>query len=343
MVQQEFKSKVNYIIYVTLFVISLIAVFAIAPEVFLLVFAGILVSVFLLSLRDLLMKLTKLSPGIALTIVILTLTVVTTLTWVAVAPSIAEQFDELVKEIPKTFSSFQERLESYSWGKYLIDNVDSEKILKSQDVVGFKGFGGALSGLMGMVGNIVVILFIGLYGAADPKLYKKGLLSLIPPTKRKRIDEVMSELFETLKWWLVGQFFSMTVIGISTTIGLALLGVPLAFILGLIAATFTFIPNIGPVLAAVPAILLGLTIDPKVALYVTALYLGTQTVESYFLTPLVQQKTIDLPPALILATQVLFGLTLGMMGLALAAPLTAVIIVTTKMLYVDDYLGGSDK
>lgn len=335
---KEFKQKFKYALTLSLFTLSMIAIFVIAPDVFLLVFAGLLVSIFLIGLRDLGVKYLKLSNNISLGLVILLLVAITVITSARVAPNIAEQFDELTKEIPKTLTTLQKKIEKYSWGQNLLKNVEPEKIMKSSELP-VKGFGGALSGVFEFFGNIVVILFIGLYGAADPKLYKNGFLKLIPPANRKRMEEVLDENFETLKWWLVGQFFSMTVIGISTTIGLMMLDVPLAFILGVIAALFTFIPNIGPIAAAVPAILLSLTIDPKVALYVVILYLGTQTVESYFLTPLVQQKTIDLPPVLILATQILFGMTLGILGLAVAAPLTAVAIVATKMLYIEDHLG----
>ena len=124
-----------------------------------------------------------------------------------------------------------------------------------------------------------------------------------------------------------------------TTIGLWLLDVPLALVLGLIAALFTFIPNIGPILSAIPAVLFGLTVSPQQALYVGLLYGGIQVVESYLLTPLVQRKTIELPPALTLAAQVLLGVTFGGLGVALAAPLTAVTVVGTRMLYVEDALG----
>lgn len=127
-------------------------------------------------------------------------------------------------------------------------------------------------------------------------------------------------------------------IGFFTTIGLWLLDIPLALILGLIAAILTFIPNIGPILALAPAVLFGLTVSPEQALYVTLLYISIQAVESYVLTPLVQRKTIELPRALTLATQVFLGVSLGGLGVALATPLTAVGVVATKMLYVEDGL-----
>jgi hypothetical protein len=113
----------------------------------------------------------------------------------------------------------------------------------------------------------LIIFFVGLYGAIEPGVYKRGFLYLIPPERRGQIAQVISECNETLKWWLIGKFFGMAVIGVFTTAGLWLLDVPLAFILGLIAALFTFIPNLGPILAAFPAVLLGMTVSPEQALY----------------------------------------------------------------------------
>ena len=128
----------------------------------------------------------------------------------------------------------------------------------------------------------------------------------------------------------------MTIIGVLTTVGLWIMGIPLALALGIIAAIFTFIPNIGPVLSAIPAVLLGLIDSPQQALYIAALYVGIQTVESLMITPLIQRKTVSLPPALTLSAQVLLGVILGGLGVALATPMAAAALVLTRMLYVDD-------
>ena len=133
----------------------------------------------------------------------------------------------------------------------------------------------------------------------------------------------------------------MIIIGVLTAVGLWLLGVPLALTLGLLAALLTFIPNIGPILAVVPAALLALLQSPTRALYVVLLYLGIQTVESYLLTPLMQKRTVSLPPALTIFAQVLMGILVGRIGLVLATPLTAALFVLVKMLYVEDILGDS--
>lgn len=138
-----------------------------------------------------------------------------------------------------------------------------------------------------------------------------------------------------LRWWLVGKLLSMSIVGLLTTAGLWLLGVPLALAFGLIAAALTFVPNIGPVLSVVPPALLALTDEPRVAAYVVALYVGIQTVESYAITPIIQRRTVSLPPALTITAQVALGFLVGALGVAVATPLTAAVMTIVRVLYVE--------
>jgi len=161
----------------------------------------------------------------------------------------------------------------------------------------------------------------------------------VPLPARPRAREVLAELKRTLGWWLLGRLCSMLVIGTATGVGLRLLGVPLALTLGLIAALLSFVPYIGPILAALPAVLIGLTQGPLQAFHVLLFYVGLQTLESYLFTPLVQRRAIALPPALQLAAQVLAGVLFGVIGLALATPLTAAGQVLVRMIYVEGMLG----
>lgn len=134
----------------------------------------------------------------------------------------------------------------------------------------------------------------------------------------------------------------MIVIGVLTAIGLWLLGVPMAVTLALIAALLTFIPNIGPILAVVPAALLALLQSPMQVVYVCLLYFGIQTFESYLLTPLVQRRTVSLPPALTIFAQVLAAVLLGGLALSLATPMAAALVVLVRMLYLEDVLGDRE-
>jgi predicted PurR-regulated permease PerM len=161
----------------------------------------------------------------------------------------------------------------------------------------------------------------------------------VPIAKRTRTRAVLDAIGHALRWWLIGRVFSMAVVAAGTALGLYLLGVPLAITLGLIAGLLDFVPTIGPILATVPAALVALLQSPLQVLYVVLLYVAVQLVEGYLLTPLVQRYTIALPPVLTIVGVVLLGVLLGGLGLILAAPLTIVLFILVKMLYIEDVLG----
>ena len=191
---------------------------------------------------------------------------------------------------------------------------------------------------LGAVANVVVILAIGIYAAADPRTYVDNFIRLFSTNKRERIREVLYEVHHTLQRWLVGRVASMAVIGVLTTIGLSLLGVPLALTLGLLAAFLEFVPYVGFVISIVPAAMLGLLEGPTTALYVVLLYIGIQLFESYILTPLVEQRAVSIPPALTITVQLIFGVLVGAVGLLFATPLTAAIMVLVENFYIEDTL-----
>jgi predicted PurR-regulated permease PerM len=116
-------------------------------------------------------------------------------------------------------------------------------------------------------------------------------------------------------------------------------GVPLAPTLGVIAGVLNFIPNFGPIIAAVPAILIALMKGPGLALYTGGVYLVVQMVDGYILTPLVDRRSVELPPVLTISAQLLLGVLFGFVGLLVASPLTATGMILVKMLYIEDVLG----
>jgi predicted PurR-regulated permease PerM len=187
--------------------------------------------------------------------------------------------------------------------------------------------------------SAVIVLFVGLYLAFDPDTYRRGVLRLVPKRHRRRGAEVLGVVGYTLQWWLFGQLIAMLVVGTVMGVGLAVLGVPLALALGVLAGLLEFIPTFGPILAFIPALLLAFQQGTDTALWVLGLYAVLQTGEAYLLTPLIQQRAVHLPPVLTIAAQVFLGTTLGPLGLLVAVPLVAVILVLVKMLYVEDKLG----
>lgn len=158
------------------------------------------------------------------------------------------------------------------------------------------------------------------------------------PVTALRLREVFYESYYTLGSWLKGKFLSMLVVGILTYVGLLLLDFPIPIVLALIAMALTFIPNLGPALAMVPAVLLGFMEGPERALHAIILYIGIQLFETYLITPFIDQKAVSLPPALTLFWQILLGMFLGAIGLILATPFLVVILVFINELYIKDYV-----
>ncbi len=310
-----------------------------AVNVLLLVFAGVLLAVLLRALAGFADEHTPLSGGWALAAVVLALLALLGLAGWLLLPIISGQFGQLVEQLPRAVARLRQRIESYRWGQLLLAQAPAPGPLAGSSGSLFSRVTGTFSVALDVVVDIVVILFVGLYLAADPRLYTQGLFRLVPIAARPRAREVQHALGATLRWWLLGQIFSMTVIGVLTTLGLWLIGVPLAVVLGILAGLLEFIPTFGPVMAAVPAVLLALVDSPIQALYVIILYVAIQAIESYLLLPLVQQRTVDLPPVITITSVVLLGTIFGFLGLLLATPLAAAALVLVRMLYVEDVLG----
>ncbi len=333
----DYRNVIWYAAKVATLLLLLIAVLYLASEVLLLVFAGILVAVFLTALAQWVQGKTGIPYTGALGLVSLSIVAMLSATGYFAAPSVTRQMDELTQRLPRSVERVREQIEAYPWGKRLLSETKDEQALGGTRNI-FSRATGAVSSVLGFIGSFLIVLFIGVFAAVEPSTYRRGVLLLAPPERRDRMGEVLSGVVVTLQWWLIGKFISMAIIGVLTTAGLWILGIPLALALGIIAALFTFIPNIGPLLSAIPALLLGLMDSPQQALYIGALYVGIQTVESYMITPLIQRKTISLPPALTLSSQVLLGVIFGGLGVALATPMTAVALMATRMLYVNDAL-----
>ncbi|HZU36547.1 MAG TPA: AI-2E family transporter, partial [Gemmataceae bacterium] len=226
----------------------------------------------------------------------------------------------------------------YQWGQ-TVTQAGSKAATKLTGGGSFSAVLNVVSGVANFLIGVLVIVFVGIFGAAEPRLYRAGVLHLVPAKHRPRAGEAVDAVMFNLRWWLLGQVFLMIVIGISTAVGLWIIGVPLALTLGIIAGIFEMIPYAGPWLSAVPALLLALLISPWHVIGVAVLYLCLHLLEGYVLLPLVQRQSVLLPPALTLVMQVLLGELLGFMGLFVAAPLTVAGVVLLKMLYVEDTLG----
>jgi predicted PurR-regulated permease PerM len=311
-------------------------VVVLASDVFLLLFAGILVAVMLRGLAARLASHTRLSPHGALGCVGAALLLAIVLLAVVIGPRLTAQADALANTIPEAVSTLKAQVSQMPVLDHVLDALPPATTLLSErgDVLGkITGF---FSTTFGAAANVLIVIAVGAYLAVDPALYIRGVAHLFPRHRRAQVADVMHALGSTLGWWLASKAVSMAVIGVLTGMGLWLLGIPMPATLGVITALVTFIPNIGPILSVIPAALVALLAGPMAVLYVILLYAGVQLVETYLVTPKVQQDMVSLPPAVTLMAQLLAGVLAGGLGLVLAAPLAAASLTLGRIVLHDD-------
>lgn len=299
-------------------------------SVLLLILAGVLIAVFFRGLGGMIQHKTHWREGISLAVSMIgTLLLLAGMFWL-IGAKVQQQAVELMDTMPQTIESAKEQMSQSDIGKKIIDNMSSKKSTEKAQGLAGKFF----STTFGVFGDIYVILFIAIFFTISPNLYVDGMIALVPPKGRKKARDVLDKIADHLKGWLKGILFAMFVVFVLTAIGLGIIGMPLWLVLALLAGLISFIPNFGPLIALVPAVLVGLMEGPQMALMVAGLYLLVQVVESNFITPMIQQKLIDLPPALIILTQVVMGVLIGGWGLVLATPLTVIVVVLVQELYI---------
>jgi predicted PurR-regulated permease PerM len=251
-------------------------------------------------------------------------------------PQVSAEVRNLGVTLPEAWRSFQARTG---------DSVFWERVSSMFAGAGPSG-SGLLSGIRGYarsvgtgIADTVVVLVAGVYMAAQPAWYRSGAVKLLPPGRRDVVNAALGQSGDALRLWLKGQLVSMLIVGVLTGLGLWLIGVPSALVLGLLAGLLEFIPLAGPVLAAIPALLLALTVDVNTALWAAGLMILIQQIEGNLIQPLVQRYAVQLPPALFLFALIGFAAMFGAIGIVLAAPLTVVVYVLIKRLYVQEALG----
>ena len=193
---------------------------------------------------------------------------------------------------------------------------------------------GAVTSTFTLFAGSIYVVFLTIYLAIEPYAYRRGLLILVPEGSRARGALVFDAMTATLRRWLSTQLIAMVVIGVVTTIVLFALGVKSAIPLGILAGILEFVPNLGPLLAAVPAVLIAFADAPEKALWVAIAYWGIQFLENNVLIPHLMREELDLPPALTLLWQALMAVIFGILGLFVAVPLLAATVVAVRLLYV---------
>jgi len=305
-----------------------------AWELLLLAFAGLLLGIILRAFLEFVETRTHLGPRMSMLIVIVALCAALGLTVWLIVPRVIAQAGEIAGYVPKSLHQAASYFNHFDWGRNMVSVV---KRSIEQLNIGSK-ITSITFNLFDAGAGAVVVFVVGFYGALEPRTYEHGLLVLIPTGRRDRAEEVLKEVIHTLRWWVLGQLVPMTVLGVATMISLWLLGVPLAFTLGLFTGVMIFVPYIGALLSEIPAVLIALRQSPTTMVYVIVLYLVIHGLEGYILTPLVQRRAVRLPPVLTVLAQLFMWIIAGFLGVALATPLAAVGLVLVKMLYLNQHI-----
>lgn len=193
-----------------------------------------------------------------------------------------------------------------------------------------------LLGTVSAVGNFFIVLFLGLTFAAQPSVYRTGLLYMAPAQHRAPATIIVDRISETLERWLIAQILTMAAVFIVTWIGLALIGIQSSFILGIQAGLLAFIPTVGAIIAGLIVVLASLASGWVAAASAFVLFLGVHALESYILTPIIQRQALDIPPATLFGFQILLGVVFGIWGISLALPLMAIVKVLIDHFKTDD-------
>lgn len=304
-------------------------------------FFGLLVGIFLSFFTGLLHD-RGLHRLLALGIVLVTLGGLTAGAWAILWPTVSEQLSTVSRQLPETANTIADWLQQQyravtgASGQPQADLEEEFRARFTQNVGGL--LGGALPVIntaVGALAGMLVVLMVGIYTAARPGLYRDGFLRLIPPHHRDRVGETLERSGHSLRRWMLGTLIAMTLVASMVALGLWILNVPAFLALAVIAGALEFIPIVGPILAAIPAIAVALTISPMTAVWVAILYTVIQQIEGDVVTPLVMRGAVRLPPALTVVFQALMAVIFGFLGLLLAVPLLAVVLVAVRTLYVE--------
>jgi len=294
-------------------------------------FAAIIAAALLRGLAEPLVARVGVPPRLAIVVVIVALAaLLITALWHTGQPMF-QQLQELRNTVPRAWATVLAWLQAQTFGPQLLNWLDSAGDLR----VPWDRVAGIASAATTAIADLFLVALLAIYLAFDPLVYRHGFLRLVPPSRRGEISAALSASGDALRRWMLGQGVTMVTVGATVGIGLALLGMPLAAAMGLIAALLEFVPFFGAIAWALLGTLLAFAQGPTQALHVAIFFLVVQQLEGNILIPMVQRWAVHLPPVLSLLAVVVFGTLFGVEGVILGTPLMVVAVVLIRRLYVD--------
>jgi predicted PurR-regulated permease PerM len=324
-------------IWTALSVLLLLALVLYLSHVLLLFFAGALLALVFRAPAEGLARRSGMDARLALGIVLTLIVAVLSLTTWLLGHTIAAEFAGVGRRLPEAIEALRARMDDAG----PVANAVESAARGTSPTGLLRGGLATLSATFDALTSVGLVLFAAVLIAAQPDLYVRGALHLLPKPRRQRAGEVLSAIGDALRRWLLGQLFLMALVAVLTYGGLRLIGVEYAGGLSLLAGLLSFVPYLGPLLAGAIAVLIALAQGPQLALLTAGVAIGVQLVEGIF-DPFVQQRSVYLAPALVLFAQAAMGALTGLIGVVIATPLAAAAIVIIKMLYVEDTLGDHE-
>ncbi len=327
----SYSAKIWQTVAIVALLVIAILIVRVAFNVLLMALAGCLIAVYFHGLGDIVQRKTRLSRKYAMLISIAgTIILIGASLWF-IGAKIQTQVAELSNTLPHTISTAKAKLNETPAGQKLLEYSSGDNSKKLMETV--QSF---FNTSFGVLGDMYVILFLGIFFTANPSLYKNGILLLVPEGKKELGHHIMDRISLSLKGWLKGMMLSMLFITILITVGLTIMGIPVAMVLGFITGILEIIPNFGPLIAMIPGVLLSLTISTNMGIFAALLYVISQTIVVNIVTPIIQKRMINMPPALTLISQLVMGALSGALGIILAVPLLAILMILVDELYVKE-------
>jgi len=332
---EKAKKELSYIqkVWQTVAIVALLVVVIliarIAFNVLLMILAGSLIAVYFHGFGDLIERKTGLSRRISMILSVGGSFLILGLLLWFMGTKIQNQVSVLSDSLPNTITAAKLKMEETQTGRKVLEYVSGDNSDRMFSTV--QRF---FSTSFGVLGNLYVIILLSFFFTANPDVYKNGILMLIPPANKPIARTSIDRISQMLKGWLKGTMLSMLLITLLIAMGLTIMGIPGALVLSLLTGMLKLIPNFGSMAAMVPGVLLALTVSTNTAIIVALIYVVSQTIVSNIVTPLIQKRMINLPPALTIISQVIMGTVSGALGIILAVPLLAIIIILVDELYV---------
>lgn len=303
-------------------------------DVLLLAFGAILIALILHSLAEVLVKYVRIPERWSLTAATLIIFILFVGLIALFGTQIRAQFSNVVERLPFVIDNFTKNL---GFGTVSDDIGEMLNNLPTDGLASrIAGIGGAV---MSGLADFLLVVIAGIYIAASPRLYKQGFVKLFPMRHHERVETSLDASGQALKLWVASQLIAMACVAVLSTLAFWLIGLPSPYALGLIAGLADFIPFLGPILGALPAVLFAFSIDGETALWTIVAVVAIQQIEGNVIFPLVARSAISIPPALALFAILVASILFGTLGLVFGFPLAVVTYVLVKKLYVRETLG----